>query len=234
MTKPTRKEKQHEIAREEIKALAWRQIAEQGTSSLSLRWIATQMGLTSPALYRYYPDRNALVTALIIDAYAAFTQALEAGRDAAPPENHAERLYQLGLAYRDWAVTNPQRYILIFGAPIPGYRMCPETFPAARKSFMVLLDVIEAAYQAGALRLSLMLQALPERINQALTSLAQEGIQYPPLVTDLALATWSWVHGLVTLELYDQLPAFLGEAVPEFFDQQLRAFLETIGLVVSG
>lgn len=43
---------------------AWRQIAESGAASLSLRAIARELGITAPAIYNYYPDRDALVTAL--------------------------------------------------------------------------------------------------------------------------------------------------------------------------
>ena len=44
----------------EIKHLARRQMAENGAASLSLRNIAGQMGLTTPALYRYFANRDAL------------------------------------------------------------------------------------------------------------------------------------------------------------------------------
>ncbi len=53
---------------ESIKATAWEQIAEAGTAALSLRAIARKLGITAPAIYNYYPDRDALVTALIVDA----------------------------------------------------------------------------------------------------------------------------------------------------------------------
>ena len=62
----------------EIKVLAWRQIAEAGAPSLSLRAIARDMGMTSSALYRYFPSRDVLLTALIRDGFASLADTLEA------------------------------------------------------------------------------------------------------------------------------------------------------------
>ena len=56
---------------EEIKRVARRQMAAAGAAALSLRGIAAEMGITAPALYRYFPNRDALVTALIVDAFDA-------------------------------------------------------------------------------------------------------------------------------------------------------------------
>jgi AcrR family transcriptional regulator len=79
---PNRREKRRTAALEEIRATAWKQIGELGAASLSLRGIAREMGMTAPALYRYYKDRDALVTALLIDAFTAFGGALEEAREA--------------------------------------------------------------------------------------------------------------------------------------------------------
>ena len=79
---PNRREKKRMATLDEIRATAWKQIGEMGAASLSLRGIAREMGMTAPALYRYYKDRNALVTALLIDAFTAFGNSLEAARDA--------------------------------------------------------------------------------------------------------------------------------------------------------
>jgi AcrR family transcriptional regulator len=76
---PTRRrERLRQTTVAEIKVLAWRQIAEAGAPSLSLRAIARDMGMTSSALYRYFPSRDVLLTALIRDGFASLADALEA------------------------------------------------------------------------------------------------------------------------------------------------------------
>jgi AcrR family transcriptional regulator len=62
----------------EIKELAWAQVAESGAGSLSLRAIARDMGMTSSALYRYFPSRDRLVQTLGRDGFASLADRLEA------------------------------------------------------------------------------------------------------------------------------------------------------------
>ena len=93
--------------------MARQQMAEEGTAALSLRSIARRMGVTAPALYRYYADRDALITALITDAYNDLANTLEAARDAAPAGDYAQRIYDAALAYRRWALDHPTDYICL-------------------------------------------------------------------------------------------------------------------------
>src|ERR1700710_239452 len=61
----------------EIKETARRHLAESGSAGLSLRAIARDLGMVSSAVYRYFPSRDELLTALIIDAYDAVGEAAE-------------------------------------------------------------------------------------------------------------------------------------------------------------
>ena len=62
----------------EIKDAARRQLAEVGSAALSLRAVARELGMVSSAVYRYFPSRDELLTALIVDAYDAVGAAVEA------------------------------------------------------------------------------------------------------------------------------------------------------------
>src|SRR5512141_2660275 len=111
----TRQATRRSATRQEILDTARAQIAATGAAALSLRAIARQMELTAPALYRYFPSRDALVTALIVDAYHSLADALEAARDAIPETDPVGRILNIGTAYREWALIKPQWYMLIFG-----------------------------------------------------------------------------------------------------------------------
>jgi AcrR family transcriptional regulator len=209
----SRRERLHEATCQEIKAIAWEQIAAQGAASLSLRAIASQMGMTSPALYRYFASRDDLVTALIVDAFTSLGEALAAARDALPSEEHAGRYAATGYAYREWALAYPGRYALIFGSPISGY-VAPLwiTQPVAAQSLGVLIGVLEAAWDAGALRLPSEYTRLPPAILEQLKAWREQtGITAPEPVLCLALISWSRVHGLVSLELYRQFPPAISD-----------------------
>src|SRR5262249_58783161 len=75
----------------EIKDEARRQLVTSGAGGLSLRAVARELGMVSSALYRYFPSRDDLLTALIIDAYdaigAAVEEAIAAVPSEAPPED---------------------------------------------------------------------------------------------------------------------------------------------------
>ncbi|MER5897166.1 helix-turn-helix domain-containing protein, partial [Streptomyces sp. NPDC001876] len=58
-----------EQTRSEIKETALRQLAESGVGALALTRVAKEMGLSGPALYRYFASRDDLLSALIRDAY---------------------------------------------------------------------------------------------------------------------------------------------------------------------
>jgi AcrR family transcriptional regulator len=105
---------------QEIKDAAVRQLAVGGPQALSINAIGKELGVSGPALYRYFAGRDELLTALILDAYRDFTAALSAALETAastPPE----RLAAVAYAYRTWALAEPHRYRLLFVAPLPGY-----------------------------------------------------------------------------------------------------------------
>ena len=210
----TRRERLREATQEEIKGIARQQMAEQGAASLSLRAIARQMGLTAPALYRYFENRDALVTALIADAYTSLAVALETARDALSPDDHHDRLLAVALAYREWAVTHSQDYALIFGTPIPGYHAPMEvTAPLARRNLSVLVELLAAAQRDGELSPpSEYADSPPELKAQLLAWRDHYGYSAPTPVLHLALAIWGHVHGLVTLEIFHHLGPNIGDA----------------------
>jgi AcrR family transcriptional regulator len=193
---------------EAIKETAWRQIAEFGAPALSLRTIARALGITAPAIYNYYPRRDDLVTALIIDAYTSFGDSQLAARDAIPAEDLIGRLMATGMAYRQWALTYPQRYQLIFGTPIPGYDApFEQVLPSAARSLSALVSVVEALRLAGQLQAP----AFPQVKDEYKISFEQwktYGGQASVLSLSVAILLWARVHGLVSLEIAGNIPPF--------------------------
>ena len=227
---PNRREKKRIATLEEIRATAWKQIGEMGAASLSLRGIGRAMGLTAPALYRYYKDRDALVTALLIDAFKAFSTALEAGRDSYSANDHAGRFRAMCKAYFTWAAQNPQRYALLFDTPIPGYLFTEELGPAAQRSFLILQGVIGEAHAAGKITGELTAPRLPTRVKSHYETLRKMGMPYTPSVTHLALSVWSLMHGITSLYLHHYLSGFLQENVEAFVDLEITKMTRLLGL----
>lgn len=207
MVRPLRK-KQIPNLQEAIKETAWKQIAEHGAPTLSLRAIARELNISAPAIYNYFPDRDALVTALIIDAYTSFGDWQLEARDSLSTGDLYGRLKAIGLAYRNWAHTYPQRYQLIFGSPIPGYEPPKEkTFPASARSISALFSVVEEIRAAG----KLSVVSFPT-VQKKYKVYYEEWKKYVgevhPDSLFAAMIIWSRVHGIVSLEIQGNLPPF--------------------------
>jgi AcrR family transcriptional regulator len=214
--------------RNAIKATAWEQITENGAAALSLRAIARELHITAPAIYNYYPSRDDLVTALIVDAFTSMGDAQFAAEQEVASDEHAACLMVLGLAYRQWAVTYPQRYQLIFGTPIPGYHASQEiTGPAASRSLVPLIECLEAACEDGKLRIPAK-PGLPENLLQQLEMLRQGYPVRHIFALYAALAVWSRVHGLVSLEIGRQFPPCIEDTQAIYQLQMDRIIEETL------
>lgn len=238
----TRKQQLHDHIRAEIKAAAWKLGAQNGAAALSLSAIAREMGLSTPALYRYFPGRAELLAALTADAYASFNTALStAVAAAAVAEPTAEAaassalaLRRLCRAYYAWALEHPQEYILIFASPSAAVEnLDPTASLLADNCFRILLDMLQAAADAGGLTPPP--AALPAGLRRQLESVRHaEGRPYAAWALYLAVQAWSFMHGITALDLYRRCGLLLGEQVGAFIDYEIERFLQTIGLTTPG
>ena len=207
MVRPSKKTQIPNL-QEAIKETAWKQIAETGAAALSLRAIARELKITAPAIYNYFPDRDALVTALIIDAYTSFGDYQIVARDAQAEDDLAEQLQAIGLAYRQWALEYPQRYQLIFGTPIPGYQApMMEVLPSAARSLSAPVSVIDKLRIANRLNAE-GFPAIQPGYEQMFDVWRSFAGNYDIFSLSVAMIIWSRVHGLVSLEISNNMPPF--------------------------
>ena len=222
MVRPTLKEQIPNL-QDAIRETAWKQIAEYGAAAMSLRAIARELNITAPAIYNYFPSRDDLVTALIVDAYNSLADAQETSLKDLAADKYPARLSGLGIAYREWAVTYPQRYQLIFGTPLPNYQ-APEdmTRPAAARALIPLTKAIQDISNAGNLRTERLAKMTPKlRSMLAVWQKLEGGSDLEVLY--LALVIWSRVHGLVMLEIGNHMSFFDDPA--EIFRSEINNLL---------
>ncbi|WP_034089551.1 TetR/AcrR family transcriptional regulator [Streptacidiphilus albus] len=196
----------------EIKDRAWQQIATAGASALSLNAIAKQMGISGPALYRYFAGRDDLVTELVRDAYRSLADTFHA-RAAA-----GAGLGDLAHALRQWALDDPQRYFLVYGTPVPGYRAPEDTTRIAREIMTVLLDAC-TAQQPAPTPTSPLDAHLSEHRAWAGAHPA------PPSALRRALTFWTRLHGVLSLELAGHFTG-MGFDPTELYNAETETFTE--------
>jgi AcrR family transcriptional regulator len=225
----------------EIKEEARRQLAATGADGLSLRAVARQLGMVSSALYRYYPSRDDLLTALIIDAYNAMGEAAEHAAAVTQGAPARERWLAVCHAIRAWAVAHRHEYALIYGSPIPGYRAPQDTIGPASRVPLAFVGVLRAALAAGELKPaegggpagSRTVEGLLADQAAALSDALAAGpaaASVPPVAPELlvrAVIAWTQLFGMLSFELFGQLVGSFDPA-DAFFDHaaaQLAAFV---------
>ena len=193
---PTMRERYRAQVRDEVKQAALLQLAESGPAGLSISAIGKQLGVSGPALYRYFASRDELLTELVIDAYHDLAHALTDAARHAPGLHPRARLEDIARAYRSWALAQPHRYRLLFGPPLPGCNAHAQRLvEAAQASMNVLLGVLrELGDRTG--------NPPAEPLASQLLALARTyGPDVDAAIALRAINIWSRLHGLVSLEI---------------------------------
>jgi AcrR family transcriptional regulator len=172
--------------------------------ALSLAALGRSMAMSAPAIYRYFPSRDALVAHLVTVSYqqltAAMSEAAGGGRRAA-----RTRVRQLVSAYREWALGHPRRYGMLFGerAGDPPAERTPLDVAMA-----LLVDLLVAVPDTGSGDGSSGDRVLDSQLR--VWARAQERPGITPRAGRAAILIWTRVHGIVSLELTGM---FAGQSV---------------------
>jgi AcrR family transcriptional regulator len=211
----------------EITDIARRQLATEGAGGLSLRAVAREMGMVSSAIYRYFPSRDDLLTALIIDGYNALGETVERADAECPQDDYPRRWMTVCHAVRDWAVAHPHEYALLYGSPVPGYQAPQETVAARVRDVTVLGRIVSGAWAAGAI------QPPPGEAPRELAPEAERIRGLMPGVPDdvlwRCLAAWTALYGWVNFEVFGQFNNTI-ENTRAAFEHSLRLAGSAIGL----
>lgn len=210
-----------------IKDEARKQLAEEGAPKLSLRAVARELGMVSSALYRYFPSRDDLLTALIVDAFDAIGEVAErAAEDPAGTVPPAERWVAVAGAVREWALAHPHEYALIYGSPVPGYIAPMDTVGPASRVGLTFIDIARAAFRAGDLTVPALAPELRSDAERMAADFA-EGV--PPEAVAALVAAWAQLFGLISFELFGQFNRVV-EAREPLFRQAAGELARSVGL----
>lgn len=189
----------------QILAQARAQLSEVGPGQLSVRQIARDLGMASSAVYRYFPSRDHLITALLVQCYDESGEAVEAAEAAVPRRQLRKRWTAGATALRDWSLANRHEYALLYGSPVPGYAAPQDTVSPALRTPAVFLGVVADAEEAG-LPLGAPSLPVPRKERAALAPVAAfvgRPVAEERLVR--AMLAWATLIGELTLELFGHL-----------------------------
>jgi AcrR family transcriptional regulator len=225
----TRRERQRAATVQEIKDVARRLLVEQGTAALSLRAIAREVGVTAPALYRYFDGHEALVDTLAADFYNELCDAMERaqteGREEHPEDVRmavAHRLMAAATAFRTWSVDHPAEFSLIFGTPIPGVDLYDENSAACvagQRFGLVFAALFLELWAVRPFSVPDLAELDPRLIPQLEDYRLRLGVDLPIPVVYVFLSCWARLYGLVTMEVFGHLTFALSDAEPAFMTE---------------
>ncbi len=235
VTPVSRRERARAATIEEIKTTALDLMREQHTTDVRFTDIAKSMGLTPPALYRYFDGRDELLTELITDAYDELGDRVRDAVSSAPADDLWTAWVAAGQAYRSWASTEPERFALILGMPVPGYVADEEgpTTEAAKGAMSQLSLLFFQAQALGRLRPPLITEVAPELAASAGEKHPEIGEVIDASVFQAMLLAWAGLHGFTSLEAYGHLDWIGPEARDALFLAQLALIAQTSGLPTS-
>lgn len=216
---------------EQIKEAAREQLATAGASGLSLRAVARGLDIAPSAIYRYFPNRDALLTALLVDAFNALGSAVESAVQRASIVRDPRAGWRaVCTAVRAWAGEHPHEYALIHGSPVPGYEAPRDTVAPAARTPLAIMGVLRDARDAGWLVEPSEPSAPDGKLAEQFASVAErEGIEIPVGVLARGTVAWSQLFGMVSFELFG---SFVGTVDPadEFFEYAVERMAEFLGL----
>ncbi|MDX6278381.1 MAG: hypothetical protein QOJ72_2509 [Nocardioidaceae bacterium] len=232
----TARQRAREDITAEILAAARARLAEAGPGELSLRAVARDVGMVSSAVYRYFPSRNELLTALLIAAYDDLGEAAEAADDAVTDRaDHLGRWTAVCDATREWSRAHPHDYALLYGSPVPGYAAPQDTVGPATRVIVRLVDIIVTAHQSGApspVAPATAPTGVERTVAGAIEFVQGVGIPEEAAVPEIALRTimaWTTIFGTLSFELFGHLVGSVSD-YDAYFDQVVFRLAADLGL----
>ena len=189
----------------EIKAIGRQHLADYGAAALSLRAVARDAGMVSSAVYRYFPSRDDLLTALIVDAYDAVGAVAELALDSTRRRSTSSRWIAIGTDFRAWARAHQHEYALLYGSPVPGYAAPSDTISPATRVPFALLALLADGIERGEIRTAAEIPT-PRTVHADFAAVrSATAMDIPDGVLSRGLIAWAQLLGAVGLELFGHL-----------------------------
>jgi AcrR family transcriptional regulator len=230
----TRRDRVRAATTQEIKQTARRILVEQGPEAVTLRAIAREMGMTAPALYRYFDSHEDLLTHVVADIFTELADevhdAIEAA--AAGSGDMTQKLVAACRQFRSWALGHRAEFGLLFGTPLPSLEgmhsdvlinECAARFSGTFFALFAELWQRQPFPVPAPQQLDAGLRAQLERYRDGL------GTDMPVGAMVIFLRCWVRLYGAVTLEVFGHLHFALDDPQP-LFEITLSEVAELLGL----
>lgn len=222
----TARARAHADVRAAIVEAARARLVADGPVDLSLRAVARDLDLVPSALYRYFASRDAILTALIVEAYDALGAAAEAAVGEAG-RSPRRQWVAAARAVRTWALAHPHEYALLYGTPVPGYEAPADTVDPGTRVSRLLVRIV---HDAGVTELPGPPVRLSRELRAELRNTAE--LVAPGMAVETffaALVAWTQLFGMVGFEVFGQLRGIVA-GTDVLFDAAAEHAAASLGL----
>ena len=133
-----RRAERHEAIRREILDAAWDAAHETSIAGLTLRDIASRVGMQQPSLYSHFASKQDIYDAMFKQAWQAYLDDARNAIDGLPAESRA-RLTAIAEHYFDFAVADLPRHQLMDVNVVPNFQPSPEAYAPAMEAYDLML-----------------------------------------------------------------------------------------------
>ncbi|WP_067804227.1 TetR/AcrR family transcriptional regulator [Actinomadura formosensis] len=232
----TRRDRLRAATVKEISETARRILVEEGPEAVTLRAIAREMGMTAPALYRYFGSHGELLRHLVGDLFTELTGELHEAMANVPAGDLSGKFMAVARRFRLWALAHPREYALLFGAPVRGVRHQEEIDFAegcARRFGWTFMELFLELWSKKPFPIpadeDMDPVLLPQLRRYRDTAL---GVDLPLGVIQQFLKCWIRLQGSVSLEVFGHLEFALDNAAP-MFELMLTEIADDLGLTYA-
>ncbi|MFC5803939.1 TetR/AcrR family transcriptional regulator [Streptomyces formicae] len=228
---PTRRERLRAELERDARTEARRLTAEHGAEGLSLSAVARAVGVSPPALYRYFDGRNGLVLAVYQDVTAEFVATVAAAAQCQDPEDLGAQLYAATRAVLDWSVGNPAEFDLLMGA---GYSRLAASGGAVDGVLIRELGGLfglwfSRLWQRGKLEYPADDAIEPALREHLVVYRRLTGQDFPLGVALLMITCWRQIYGLLCMAVNRHLAGTFGSCLP-LFEHMMDDLLTLLGV----
>ncbi len=174
-------------------------LAKEGSSALTVRRIAAEAGVSTMGVYSRFGGKDGVVDVLLREGFDDLSAAMEAMEETGDPLSDLQRCCW---AYREFGLSNPTRYRLMFEGIVPDFVPSEESIASASASFDLLVGRVARCVDAALLA--------------------------PGDPADIAVSLWAASHGLISLELSGRKPAAVAGVDP--YERTMAAMIRGLSL----
>jgi AcrR family transcriptional regulator len=132
----------------------FRLIEEGGVEQLSMREAARRAGVSPGAPFRHFDSREALITAVAIEAQRRFRAEIVMALKQAAPRDPLARFRAFGIAYLRWAMRNPAHFEIISSGRLFDYDKSDDLMRDNDELIGMIERALMEAFDRGQLRLA--------------------------------------------------------------------------------